>query len=351
MNFGSQEALDAYLKEHPDADKSNHKVVEKKIAPKAEACPSHLKKTFEDGTVPLRKRLCYGDDVAFMDGKTYHIGTLSEFDEGSGLMEVTLRDGKKLSVPRKDLRMPKGGKRVRDSVDGRIEAFRQGLGANRGGGSMEGFISVSSKLVRIELPIGYWDKAEEIGDRVKKVLLNRGLVFKQEGCRRGTAGYVIDSIETERKMTGVDLLAIYNVLEGYKREFRVRVGGMSMDNQKIAGELVKLAKELVADGFLGAFLDVPDGKRVTIEGKSVEAGLIYAHIWFDEGVAEDDFGHPVHNSGEWQVIISDNPDYIGGREFRSKTFRYADPNMRIAVARMGADWVKGIFGRAKWQAL
>ena len=148
MDFATQEAMNSYLKDHPDADKSNHKVVEKKVAPKAGECPGHLKKVFEEGTVPLRKRLCYGDDVAFMDGKTYHIGTLSEFDKysGSGLMEVTLRDGKKLSVPRKDLRMPPGGKRVRDSFERLVGAFRGCVGANRKGMAMQ---KIAGELVKL----------------------------------------------------------------------------------------------------------------------------------------------------------------------------------------------------------
>ena len=44
MNFPTQEALDKYMKEHPDADRSNHKVVEKKEEPAKKEAPEKKSK-------------------------------------------------------------------------------------------------------------------------------------------------------------------------------------------------------------------------------------------------------------------------------------------------------------------
>lgn len=70
----------------------------------------------------------------------------------------------------------------------------------------------------------------------------------------------------------------------------------------------------------------------------------YVHVWFDQGVAQTDFGHPVPDSGEWQVIVTTSPDPLNikprGRELARKTFRYADPRYRNIVASSAQDYVR-----------
>lgn len=186
MDFATQEVMDEYLKDHPDADKSNHRVVKKVKGQKAGECPGHLKKVFEEGTVPLRKRLCMGDDVAFMDGKTYHIGTLHGFDEGSG-MQVTLRDGTKFSVPKEDLRMPPGGKRLRDSFDRRIEAFRGSVGANKGGMAMQ---KIAGELVKLAKSLVGLERLSPFEDALRQAI--SGKIKEEQG--HGTTVMSIENL-------------------------------------------------------------------------------------------------------------------------------------------------------------
>jgi len=121
-----------------------------------------------------------------------------------------------------------------------------------------------------------------------------------------------------------------------------------MDRQKIARKLLRMARELIS-GLAGTFLKIKSGKRatITVEGKR---GNVYAHVWFDDDVAEDDFGNRVKDSGEWQVLVSDSPDFVGGRQFGRENFRYADPKMRNAVARMAASWTEKLLSRTARRA-
>ena len=57
-------------------------------------------------------------------------------------------------------------------------------------------------------------------------------------------------------------------------------------------------------------------------------------------MAEDDFGRPAKESGEWQVIFSDSESWMGGKELARETFRYVEGHMRERVASMAADWMK-----------
>ena len=75
-----------------------------------------LQRTFEQATRPLRARLSYGDKVLALlpSGRLGH-GVLSGGNKDSGF-EIILPDGKKVTVPKEKLRMPKvGGHRTRDT--------------------------------------------------------------------------------------------------------------------------------------------------------------------------------------------------------------------------------------------
>lgn len=76
---------------------------------------------------------------------------------------------------------------------------------------------------------------------------------------------------------------------------------------------------------------------------------VYAHVWFDEGVARDDFGRPVSKSGEWQVILSTSHDPMNrkprGRELGRQTFRYADPRNRQLVHSSAVDYIRAALAR------
>ena len=54
MEFPTQDALDKYLKDHPDADRSNHRVVETKKTPEKKESPSSKKTQWigNDALVP-----------------------------------------------------------------------------------------------------------------------------------------------------------------------------------------------------------------------------------------------------------------------------------------------------------
>ena len=99
-------------------------------------------------------------------------------------------------------------------------------------------------------------------------------------------------------------------------------------------------------GLAGAFLKIRSGKRATVSVDGKRGGKVYAHIWFDDDVAEDDFGNRVKDSGEWQVLVSDSPDFVGGKQFGREDFRYADPRMRNSVASMAAKWTERLLARA-----
>lgn len=127
IDFSTQDAMDKYLKEHPDADRSNHRVVktptsnaptknQKEISVEseiriAEKPPQHLVKTFEEGTKPLMKGkgLAYNDEIAFMHGKHPIFGRLWDKDNGQGYL-INTRYGK-FRVPKEMMRHPKGFRR------------------------------------------------------------------------------------------------------------------------------------------------------------------------------------------------------------------------------------------------
>jgi hypothetical protein len=68
---------------------------------------------FVAATLPLRKRLSFGDQVAFLDGGKATVGVIAGSDDGTGL-EIELPGGTKIRVKKADLRMPKGGFRAKD---------------------------------------------------------------------------------------------------------------------------------------------------------------------------------------------------------------------------------------------
>lgn len=72
------------------------------------------KSAFEAVTLPLRKRLSFGDQVAFLAGGKPVVGAITGPDNGEGI-ELTLPGGKKTRVKKSDLRMPKGGHRTREN--------------------------------------------------------------------------------------------------------------------------------------------------------------------------------------------------------------------------------------------
>ena len=65
---------------------------------------------------------------------------------------------------------------------------------------------------------------------------------------------------------------------------------------------------------------------------SSPSGSVHIHVWFDSGMAQDDFGRPVKDSGEWQVIVTTSPDPLNlsprGKELARKTFRYVEKQTR-----------------------
>jgi hypothetical protein len=81
---------------------------------KVEPIASHLRKTFEKGSLPLSKKISFGDAVITISGKTVIGGILTGGHENSTSWEMTDRTGKKHIVPKDQLRMIKGAKRVRD---------------------------------------------------------------------------------------------------------------------------------------------------------------------------------------------------------------------------------------------
>jgi hypothetical protein len=106
--------------------------------------------------------------------------------------------------------------------------------------------------------------------------------------------------------------------------------------------LVALEKEARGLGLS----QIKDGKRL-----SLESGGVYAHVWFDKGVAQTDAGVREPDSGEWQVILSTSPDPLNlkprGRELARKEFRYADPKMRGGVLGMAEDYIKRMLSRLR----
>jgi hypothetical protein len=71
-------------------------------------------KAFESLTSPLRKRVLFGDQVAFMSGDKVDVGVLSGPDNGEGF-EILLSSGEKVRRKRDLLRTPKGGYKGRDT--------------------------------------------------------------------------------------------------------------------------------------------------------------------------------------------------------------------------------------------
>lgn len=95
---------------------------------------------------------------------------------------------------------------------------------------------------------------------------------------------------------------------------------------------------------------VRDGSSMTIESDGV-----YAHVWYDAGVAYDDYGRKSKDSGEWQVIISTSPDRLNlkprGKELARKTFRFVEPRMRSWVLSEAEDFIGEMLVRHKGRRL
>lgn len=93
-------------------------------------------------------------------------------------------------------------------------------------------------------------------------------------------------------------------------------------------------------------LPTKSGSRTTF---SPEGGNAYVHVWFDEGVAQTDYGQRVPDSGEWQVIISTSSDPLNqeprGRDLGRQTFRFADPKNRDLVYGQARDYVRSALFR------
>lgn len=70
---------------------------------------------FDAVTLPLRKKLSFGDQVAFLSGGKPLVGAITGPDNGDGI-ELTVPGGKKIRVKKADLRMPKGGYRTRENA-------------------------------------------------------------------------------------------------------------------------------------------------------------------------------------------------------------------------------------------
>jgi len=65
------------------------------------------------------------------------------------------------------------------------------------------------------------------------------------------------------------------------------------------------------------------------------ANTVFAHVWFDTGVAQYDRGGVAPDSGEWDVMVSTSPDRLNlnprGKELGRQTFRYAEARSRPIV--------------------
>lgn len=68
-------------------------------------------------------------------------------------------------------------------------------------------------------------------------------------------------------------------------------------------------------------------------------GNTYVLAYFDSGVASTDAGDPVADSGEWEIVLKDTPDLVGGRILGRETFRYAEPRRRGEIADYAAEWI------------
>ena len=119
-----------------------------------------------------------------------------------------------------------------------------------------------------------------------------------------------------------------------------------MSEARVARELVEIAKSLAAthpreaSNMVSELLRIRPGKHKTFKLADVgDHSTLYAHIWFDDNVAETDFGDNVPDSGEWQIIftLKDKP---GGREQARETFRYAEPHRREEIAAYAVKWMK-----------
>lgn len=98
-------------------------------------------------------------------------------------------------------------------------------------------------------------------------------------------------------------------------------------------------------------MDNPADNPIRLPGKNegqasfhAQDSDTYVHVWFDEGVASDDYGRHVPDSGEWQVIVTTSPDRLNqdprGRELARRTFRFADPRYRDQVYSSAQTYVR-----------
>lgn len=124
----------------------------------------------------------------------------------------------------------------------------------------------------------------------------------------------------------------------------------------LRSRLIRLASELPAgDGTRRKLLSALRtanfglGQMRNKDRKTISTDNVYVHVWFDEGVASDDFGRHVPDSGEWEIITTTSPDPLNmkprGRELTREYFRFADPKMRSAVERTAEDYIRRILSK------
>lgn len=88
-----------------------------------------------------------------------------------------------------------------------------------------------------------------------------------------------------------------------------------------------------AAGNIGASLaKMKNGSTMSF---SADANTVFAHVWFDTGVAHYDRGGVARDSGEWEVIVSNSSDRLNlnprGKKLGRKTFRYVEAASRPFV--------------------
>lgn len=109
-------------------------------------------------------------------------------------------------------------------------------------------------------------------------------------------------------------------------------------------ERVAALSVIVAGGGLRTASNISLSRTYQAGKMTFAAGSVYAHVWFDSGVAADDYGRRVSDSGEWQVIVTTSEDPLNlrprGRELTRQTFRYADPQMRGLVQDQAEKFIK-----------
>ena len=123
MEFPTQDAMDKYLKEHPDADKSNHRVVETKKegpAKKETTKPSLLQERWsQDVDGETKKGYTYRGDKADLPIPIQY-GAVTGFSIPADVIFKN-KDGQRVRL-HDDVEKAKSKKRVREILDGFFEA-------------------------------------------------------------------------------------------------------------------------------------------------------------------------------------------------------------------------------------